>query len=630
MDKRPSCPKDPSLPVLEGLLSARLDAHRVVHGTTVATNALLERKVSPAALITTAGFEDVLEIGRQNRPALYDIHPRKTQPLIPRELRFGVRERVLHDGAIKTALDREEVRSVLRAIGRLGIKSLAVCLLHSYVNPGHEKTIGEMARAMGFTVSLSSEILPEFREYERTATVVVNACLRPVMEQYIDKLESELKGAGLSVMQSAGGIIPARIAAKRPIHTVLSGPAAGVVAAVRTAERLGIDRLITLDMGGTSTDVSLYDRGPALTGDKLVGGHPIRVPMMDIHTVGAGGGSIAFKDAGGALKVGPASAGADPGPVCYGKGDAITVTDANLFLGRIEPSFFLGGRMEIHPQRIPGHLKILARSIGLDSLATAEGIVTVVSSVMERALRVISVERGHDPREFTLVSFGGAGGLHAAELARELGIGQVLIPKDAGVFSARGMALADVVRDLSRTILRKADVLPVPFLREILANMAREGTRELAQAGIDESGVHALSSLDMRYEGQSYELTLPLTDDPAASFHSAHAARYGYSRDDSAVEIVTVRVRLVAAGNSPPMEPERVRKRLSAPVALRRVQIHFDGSDLPTPVFDRCALSAGHVLEGPALIGETSSTTFLPPQTRAEMDGFGNMIVSVL
>lgn len=625
--KLPSSPADPSAPVIQGLGSSCSPIHRVVHGTTVATNALLERKVAPAALITTAGFEDVLEIGRQNRPILYDLHPRKAQPLIPRELRFGVKERMFHDGTIGVPLDRNEVQEILETIRDSGITSIAVCLLHSYANPVHEETIGEMAQSLGFSVSLSSEILPEFREYERTASVVVNACLKPVMEHYIDRLQARMDGVGLSIMQSAGGVIPARIAARRPVHTVLSGPAGGVIAAARIAARTGIDRLITFDMGGTSTDVSLYDRGPSLTGDRVIAGHPIRVPMMDIHTVGAGGGSIAFKDAGGALRVGPVSAGADPGPVCYGRGSAITVTDANLFLGRIDPAFFLGGKMKVYPEKVPKHMDALARSLELDAPATAEGVITVVNSVMERALRIISVERGRDPRELTLVSFGGAGGLHAADLAAAMGIPRVIVPLDAGVFSAYGMALADVVRDLSRTILRHADEESFVLVARVRDEMIDEGAKELSEEGIEE-GLSALCSLDMRYHGQSYEITVPLSHDPVATFHEAHAALYGYSREDSAVQIVTVRVRLVAQRGGTTDKWERVGQPADRPAAYREQRLVYEGKEVTARVFDRSALRPGHILEGPALAAESSSTTFLPPGVRGEVDAYGNLILT--
>jgi len=628
VDKRPSLPADPARPVLEGLSEDfRWKNYRVVHGTTVATNALLEDKVAATALIATSGFEDVLEIGRQNRPVLYDIHPRKPRPLIPRGLRFGVHERILHDGKVLVALDTMEVRDVLDRIGGLGIRCIAVCLLHSYANPVHEEAVGKMAEGMGFSVSLSCHVLPEFREYERTATVVVNACLLPIMEGYLKRLEQGIGLGRLSVMQSSGGIIPAAIAARLPVHTILSGPAGGVTAAARKASLLGLERLITFDMGGTSTDVSLYDRGPILSSNKIVAGHPIRVPVIDIHTVGAGGGSIAFLDSGGGLKVGPVSAGADPGPVCYGKGLAITVTDANLFLGRIEPSFFLGGKMKIHPERVRGAMEELAVALSLDLITAAQGIITVINAVMERAIRVISVERGHDPRDFTLVSFGGAGGLHAVELARCLGIPRVLVPRDAGVFSAYGMAVADVTRDLSRTILRKVGQVPAVELDALFGEMIHRGAHELGGEGRKPLELAVEKALDMRYEGQSHEITVPFSDDPAEAFHRAHERLYGYARTGSEVEIVTVRARLIAAVSRPPEAPQQAVRASGRAKPVTSRPLIYSGKKIEARIFDRQELEPGDRVEGAALVSEACATLFLPPGAVSEVDGYGNIIV---
>jgi N-methylhydantoinase A len=628
VDKRPSCPTDPAKPVLDGLAGIEIEAVRVVHGTTVATNALLEHKVATTALITTAGFEDVLEIGRQNRPALYSAHPVKPRPLIPRHLRFGVNERILADGSVRTPLNTDEVEQLLDRIRTLGVEALAVCLLHSYANPSHEETIGEIASNRGLPVSLSCKVLPEFREYERTATVAVNACLRPIMEGYLGKLVRDPERVHLGVMQSTGGTMPARMASRLPVHTVLSGPAGGVIASSHRAAAIGLDRLITFDMGGTSTDVSLFNKGPALTGEKTIAGHPIRVPVIDIHTVGAGGGSIAFRDSGGGLKVGPASAGADPGPVCYGKGDSITVTDANLYLGRLDPLFFLGGRMEIHPERVTGPMEGLALSLGLDPVATAEGIITVVNAVMERAVRVISIQQGYDPREFTMVSFGGAGGLHAVELAEALSIPRVLVPKDAGVFSAFGMSVADVSRDLSRTVLAGAEALPQAKLDALIDALIASGIEELSAEGVDTRGIHVRRSLDMRYNGQSYEITVPVSEDPVASFHQAHEKLYGYCRKESSVEIVTVRVRLIVSTQESRQELPQAASD-TAPPTRRVGKLTYRGSTGAVSIYDRADLQPGNQITGPALIGESSSTTFLPPGRGARVDQLGNLIISI-
>lgn len=630
VDKRPSNPRDPAKPVLEGLAHLGSKAlYRVVHGTTVATNALLEHKIGRTALITTAGFEDILEIARQNRPGLYEIHPVKISPLIPREFRFGVHERVLHDGTVHTPLEKEDIEPILGQIRSLGIRAIAVCLLHSYANPAHEELIGEAAAAGGFTVSLSSQVLPEFREYERTSTVVVNAALRPVMQGYLNRLEHGVERSRLSVMQSAGGVIPAPIAAVLPVHTVLSGPAGGVIAAGHVGSMLGLDRLITFDMGGTSTDVSLHDGRPTLSNVKTVAGHPIRVPVIDIHTVGAGGGSIAYRDLGGGLKVGPHSAGADPGPICYGKGDQVTVTDANLFLGRIEPSSFLGGRMELHSELVRGPMERLGRSLGLDPVATAEGIVTVVNAVMERAIRVISIQQGHDPREFTLVSFGGAGGLHAVDLARSLNIPRVLAPKNAGVFSAYGMVLAPVVRDLSRTILRAADRIREGELDALFAALVEGGLEELEVEGLQRERVRVEKSLDMRYQGQAHEIGVPLAEEPAASFEAAHERLYGYRLTGTGVEVVTLRARLlVEARRGLSVKPATSKKNHFASPTGKGTLI-YGSQTLKAAIYKREELAPGAQIEGPGLVVESSSTILIPPGSVGVVDEFENIVVWV-
>jgi len=625
--KRPSWPADPARPVLEGLAAVEeVAACRVVHGTTVATNALLERKVSRAALITTAGFEDILEIGRQNRPGLYELHPRTVPPLIPAELRFGVNERILADGSIRQPLDPDEVRELLKKIRSLGVDSLAVCLLHSYVNPVHEELIGALAVDRNLTTSLSNRVLREFREFERTSTVVVNACLRPIMEGYLGRIEAGPPRVRLSVMQSSGGTLPTRIAGRLPVHTILSGPAGGVIAAAHVAREAGLPRIITFDMGGTSTDVSLYDGGPTIASEKIIAGYPVRVPVIDIHTVGAGGGSIAFRDSGGGLKVGPMSAGADPGPVCYGRGDQITVTDAHFFLGRMETSFFLGGLMKVEMEKIRQPMERLARSLGLDPVGAAQGILTVANAVMERAIRVISIQRGYNPRDFTLVTFGGAGGLHAVELAQSLNIPSVLVPRNAGVFSALGMALADVTRDVSQTILRRSDDLTRQEVEAVLADLIRSGLEELSGEGVSPEDVTAEAFLDMRYVGQSHEVRVPLTEDPVETFHEAHQRTYGFSRRASGVEVVTVRARLIHATQSPritalPAEGEGRGRPLRRGTPIHR------GKSTRTAVYDREELVHGSVVDGPALICEWTSTTYLPRGSKARVDAAGNLII---
>ncbi|HEY5870778.1 MAG TPA: hydantoinase/oxoprolinase family protein, partial [Candidatus Tectomicrobia bacterium] len=450
-----STPDNPARAVLQGLrhLQPDLSGVDVVHGSTVATNALLERKGARTALITTRGFEDVLEIGRQTRPHLYDPFVRKQPPLVPARLRFGVAERLAYNGAILTALTAHEIDTVLARVRRSGAASLAICLLHAYANPVHEEALLRAAAQLGIPVSASHQILPEFREYERCSTTVVNAYLRPIMQRYLQTLATELHGARLSVMRSNGGVMSAARAHQEAVHTVLSGPAGGVVGAFQVAREAGYPRAITFDMGGTSTDVALCDAQLRTTSETIVAGCPVKVPVLDIHTVGAGGGSLAYLDPGGALRVGPQSAGADPGPVCYGKGTGVTVTDANLYLGRLHARWFLGGQMQLDVARAREAVEQFAGQLRMTPEAACEGIVEVVNANMEGAIRVISVERGHDPREFVLVSFGGAGGMHAADLARRLSMPTVLVPANPGILSAFGMLITDYVQEYAQTVL---------------------------------------------------------------------------------------------------------------------------------------------------------------------------------
>ena len=444
-----STPGDPSEAIWAGIREFLEGPRRalVIHGTTVATNALLEKKGGRIALITTAGFEDVLALGRQVRRDLYSLSGEDRFILVPTHLRFGLDERILAGGRVEKAPSDAAIRALVKRVRAAGVDAAAVSFLHSYANPRHEARVARSLRKAGLLVSVSSEVLPEYREYERTSTTAVNAYLMPVMDRYLGKLEKKLGRSDLRIMQSNEGYIPPSRARREPIRTALSGPAGGAVAAARLASLAGFRNVVSFDMGGTSTDVSLIDGSIRRTQEGRVGDFPIRVPIIDIHSVGAGGGSIAYSDRGGALRVGPSSAGADPGPACYGKGDLPTVTDADLFLGRIDPEFFLGGRMKIDPGRSAAAIGKLAAGIGRTPRETAEGIVAVANANMEKAIRVISVERGFDPRLFALLSFGGAGGMHAAEMAGHLGMRRVIVPMNAGVLSAMGLLLADFVKD---------------------------------------------------------------------------------------------------------------------------------------------------------------------------------------
>ena len=526
-----STPDDPTRAILEGL--ADIAAAEVVHGSTVATNALLEGNGAKTAFVTTEGFEDLLQIGRQNRPELYNFFAKPRPRLVPAEWTFGVPERTLHDGSIERALSADAVDALAGKLRDAGVESVAICLLHSYANPAHERQLA--AKLGGLFVSLSHEVLPEYREYERASTTLVNAYVSPLMDRYLSNLDESLGESRLRVFQSNGGSISAAVAGRRAVHTVLSGPAGGVLGAAAVARAAGYERIISFDMGGTSTDVSLYDGRFSYTTESVIGDFPVRVPMLDIHTVGAGGGSIAYRDAAGALRVGPRSAGAQPGPVCYGEGEEITVTDANLLLGRIDAERFLGGRMKLDVGRARRHMKTFADSLGISDAELAKAIIEVANSNMERAIRVVSVERGHDPRDFALLSFGGAGAQHACELAERLEIATVIVPPHAGVLSALGMLAADCLRDFSQSTLGR-DAATV--FEELEARAAGEFAEEGQPDAVFER------SLDLRYRGQSYEITLPF--DERDNFHEAHRKLYGYDHRGQEVEEVTARVKAVA------------------------------------------------------------------------------------
>src|SRR5215471_1210015 len=509
--------------------SGQKDPIDVVHGSTVATNALLERKGARTAFVTTAGFEDLLEIARQNRAELYNLTPPPRRPLVERGLCFGVNERIYEDGTVARAPKASELKRLAARLKRAGVQSIAICFLHSYQKPTNEAAVLKALEREGVYVCASHQISPEFREYERASTTVVNAYVGPLMGAYLERL-APARRFRIAIMQSNGGFLSTRDAGRQAVRTVLSGPAGGVVGAVETARLSGFRRVLGFDMVGTSTDVSLADGVPRETTEAHVDGFPIRVPMLDIHTVGAGGGSIARVDAGGLLRVGPESAGADPGPACYGVGTEPTVTDAHVVLGRLEA--LLGGSLRIDKSRAVEAVDRIAKQLKLDRAAAAAGILRVANANMERAIRVVSVERGHDPRDFALVAFGGCGGLHACEIARELGIRTVLVPEHAGALSALGMLLADRVRDYAAGVLGRADV------EAAFAKLERRARRESPGAEIERSA-------DLRYRGQSYELNVPWADADAAvaRFHREHAKLYGYSNPGRDVEIVTIRVR---------------------------------------------------------------------------------------
>ena len=646
--KLPSTPADPSLGVKQGVseILQGLDlseesatgepATQFVHGSTVATNALLEGKGARTALVTTLGFEDVLEIGRQSRSELYNFNLKRPPALAPWELRFGVPERVDHTGAILEDLTQEAIQTLLPLLAEARVEAVAISMLFSFLNPLHEQMVAQALAKLPNPpfISISSQVIPEFREFERTSTVVVNAYVGPLMARYLGEMEQSL-GSNLRIMQSSGGSITASMASQQPVRTILSGPAGGVVGAFHTGVQAGYPDIITLDMGGTSTDVSLCPGRIKETTAATVGEYPISVPMIDIHTVGAGGGSIARIDSGGALVVGPQSAGADPGPACYGKGDHITVSDANLILGRLQPDHFLGGRMVLDVSRARRLLDDLASQIGSTTEEAALGIIRVVNANMERAIRAISLERGYDPRRFTLVPFGGAGPMHSCELAEELGIPRVLIPAYPGVLSALGVAIADVVKDYSRTVMLRGDDIGPARLEEEFHGMEGLAREQLSQEGLPVEQMVARRYLDVRYLGQSFELTVDYPKRPnsgnflrsiGASFYRAHLQRFGYADRSQQVEIVNLRLKLELAVEKPNLALNSVGDDDPSAALMGQAQVIFRDGAKTTPMYQRDRLKPGNYLTGPALLLQLDATIVLSPGWAGTVDSFGNLV----
>lgn len=610
-----SDPAAPAQVILSGIARVSARGAEVVHGSTVATNALLERKGARTAFVTTAGFEDLLAIGRQNRPELYNLTPAPPRLLVPAELCFGVKERMLFDGTELIPLDEAELARLRACVEKSGAESVAICLLHSYQNDAHERAALEALRLLfeeraGY-VCASCDISPEFREYERASTTVINAYVGPIMDRYLGEIE-RMSPHPVAIMQSNGGLLSAAEARVQPVRTILSGPAGGIVGAVEIAQLAGFSRALTFDMGGTSTDVALASGEPQLTTEARIdlgsGGMPVRVPMLDIHTVGAGGGSIARVDAGGSLLVGPESAGASPGPACYGVGLEATVTDAHVALGRIAPDQLAGGEMRIDAERSKEAVERVGAKLGLSVWHAAAAIIRVANSNMERAIRVVSVERGDDPRQYPLIAFGGCGGLHACEIAEELGIRTVIAPRMAGALSALGMVLANRVRDYSTGALAVSDIEP------LFRRMEEQARRDLPGADIR-------GFADVRYAGQSYELTVPWrAEETPKAFHELHEKIYGFSDRDRRTEVVTARVRAVVALPRPDL-----RATGGAAVAPAYRRVWFGKSWRHVFAAPREAISGE--LRGPALITDYGSTTLVAPGWRAELDRYGNLFI---
>jgi N-methylhydantoinase A len=607
----------------------------VVHGSTVATNALLERRGARTAFVTTRGFGDLLTIGRQNRRSLYDLFPERPAPLVPAEGCFEVSERVDGHGNVLLPLGEDELPALAAALRSYGAEAVAVCTLFSFLHPEHERRVAAALRQAGLPVTLSCELLPEYREYERASTTAINAYVGPVMQRYLRGLVDGLAGLPLRIMGSNGGSLRPDQAIAQAARAVLSGPAGGVIGALRIAKASAIERAITLDMGGTSTDVSLAEGNPRLTTDWSIDGLPLRLPVIDIHTIGAGGGSLARADAGGALRVGPESAGADPGPACYGRGGTrATVTDANLVLGRLVPQAFLGGAMQLQPDRAEQALDRLAAELGLHGVdgasraqAAALGVVEVVNAHMARALRVISAARGHDPRGFALICFGGAGGLHASALASGLQMRQVVIPSLASTLSAFGMISAPVLKDYVQTVMLPGSVDP-KLLRQRFAPLRAQALREMELEGPEGNEVALRAEVDLRYRGQSYELRLPWPSGSLpAAFHAAHEAANGFSQPEAEVEIVNLRLQAIGNLPQPELQPnpeqpgDATQARLGEQPALLR------GGPGRLTVYDGQRLHPGDSFAGPALVVLPDTTVLLEPGDLGRLDGLRNLIL---
>jgi N-methylhydantoinase A len=653
VEKVPSVPSDPSEGIMDGITkilaragAAPADVAYVAHGTTVATNTLLERHGARTALITTRGFRDLLEIARQRRPSLYDLHAPKPRVLVRRKLRREVPERVTADGSVRVPLDLAAVDRALDDLLGEDIEALAVCFLYAFLRPEHERAVVERARRRlpGVAVSASSEVLPELREYERLSTTVANAYLLPRMASYVRAFSQRVADAGIGrapyINQSNGGTISIDEAARAPVRTVLSGPSAGVMGAVWLARHRGISSLVTFDMGGTSTDVSFVKDGvPTLAFEREIDGIPLRVPGLDIETIGAGGGSIAWRDSGGALRVGPESAGAHPGPACYARGGAApTVTDANLLLGRLGPDGLLGGSMPLDTRAAAAAVGALADALALSPIETARGIVAVVNANMAGAVRLVTVQRGVDPAGLALLAFGGAGPLHAGALARELGVRTVVVPPGPGLLCALGLLVEDLRVDAVRTCVTPLHEDALERLDKLFAEMEAEAMAWLERERVPPARRSLERWLDMRYVGQNYELLVSVPDEAWQArrveplrerFLALHEAAYGYAAPDEPIQVVNAR--LVARGRpDPPVLPRSARATgdmAAAASARRRVFFEEPGNFVECPVYDRRRLGAGHVIAGPAVVEQFDSTTLIHPGQRAEVDDLGFLLI---
>ena len=647
--KVPSTPKD----LLDGIGAAvgkvlalagapPGDVERFIHGTTVATNAVLEKKGAVTAILTTEGFEDVLEMGRQKRSRMYDLEmdPETPSFLAPGRRRVGIRERLDARGATLVPLDEGQVRAAVQTLRSQGVQAIAVCYLFSFVNPAHEQRTRELCAEIApeISVSLSSEVDPTFREYERLCVTAFDAYLGPVVKRYLAGLADTLRGLGIRavplIMRSRGGIVSAALAARQPVTLFLSGPAGGVIGAGCAAERSGVRDFVSLDMGGTSNDVAVVRSGaPLLASEGSIGPYPVRTPMVDVNTIGAGGGSIAWIDAAGGLRVGPRSAGAEPGPACYGRGgDAATVTDASVVLGYLNPERFAGGALTLDVGAAERAVGAIGRRLGVDTITAAAGIHRVINARMADQIRLVTIKRGYDPRQFSLVVLGGAGPVHGAALAAEMGMAEVLVPEAPGVLAAFGLLAAAIEHHHARTLQARTDVADLSAVNRCLAELDAAGRARMHEEGVAAADVHVAYTADMRYVGQAYELEVPIAapvaaervPDIVAAFHAVHERVYGYARTQQTVEFVNFRAVHTYRLPRPVVRPSaQAHGRLDdARVGERRA--YFDGF-VSAAIYERARLPLGARLAGPAIVEQMDTTTVIPPGVTAVVDDAGNL-----
>lgn len=650
--KDSSTPDDPSRAIVKGIQdilsmtgAAPEEVVYLAHGTTVGTNALIEKKGARLGLITTQGFKDLMEIGNQRRPSLYNLQAQKPYPLIPSGLNCTVLERIRYDGSVDTPLNEKQVRQVVHYLRDQGVSAIAVCTLFSFVNPAHEVRIEQIIQEEfpEAYVTISSRLAPEFREYSRMSTTVMNSYLGPVMKQYVNNFRSCVREIGIGVepyvTQSNGSVISIKETIDCPIKTALSGPSAGVIAAAYLGKQCGVDKIITFDMGGTSADISLIENyTPQVSNEREIEGYPARIPMINIITIGAGGGSIARIDEGGALKVGPESAGAAPGPACYMRGGKKPcVTDANIVLGKLNQKKILGGRMNVDLQLAKEAIQThICRPSGLSLERAANGIVTVVNSNMARAIRSVSVEKGYDVREFSLMAFGGAGPLHACEVARELGMKNVLIPPNPGTLCSLGLLLADTKFDLSRTKVVDGTVENLPVVNGQLEQLVDQGTELLEKEGIAEDRRQFACFIDMRYQRQNFEISIPVPPPPMstdalnqviAAFHLEHKRSYGYCKEEAGVQFVCYRVSAVGIIDKPEFSSTPTCSQVPPPQPVEKRQVMFQGKDtyVDTPVYQRSSLLPWQSVAGPCICEQMDTTLVVPEGWTVEVDGYYNL-----